>query len=404
MGIKNKINMESLLLSFILMIGVLNSTLNYSFNISSNSNLYLLLVELFMILVIICFHNKLTIKFSKLTIFISIMIIALYIVSYIRNPGIYPIGQLLFFCLIPLFSFSRNINAKLVLEYCMWLSLLSVFCLNGIFSVQYEGINQISMGSTYGICVSIVAAVIHFFLYYKESSKGIKALYLYQLFLLIKVINVGNRGAILEVILTFIVMFISPFRWREEKEKHTLKKIMIMWILMIGIIIIFLNLDGILIFLNKLCINLFGSAPSFLIKSNSLLESGNLNNNRTKLYNDALNLILREPIAGYGMRTFSLYTIFPWPHNLFIQLIFDGGIFFFIPMTLLIIIMIKEVILSKFNRKNDYAISIFLLLMVFPRLFVSNDIWITPFLWCLLGYTTFYITKKKSRYYYERKW
>lgn len=393
---KSTLDLRCLLLSIILMSGLLSNVIGYALNITANSNFYILLVEATLCFVIFLQHEELKFRVNFLFIYLFGYILILFTLSYLRNQSLYTIPQFLFFCILPLFVSCKEFDAKKVLEYCMYISLLSIPFLGRIFSLQYEGINQISMGSSYSISVSIIAAMIHRHLYKKECNLKIKMVYIYQFFLFFKLLSVATRGVILSLIVTIIFLKLSKFNSSDDWNVKSPKYIIKLAFFSVCTIIILLNLEIILTFLYNLCNKLFGVSISFLSKSILLLKKGNLSNGRNMVYEVAFSLIPKKLFFGYGIRNFALYSSEPWPHNLFIQLIFDGGIFFAIVPIILILIFSIKVMNSNFENKNSYAISLFLFLMVFPRLLLSNDIWLTPFLWCMLGFCSCYFYRKKE--------
>ena len=86
-----------------------------------------------------------------------------------------------------------------------------------------------------------------------------------------------------------------------------------------------------------------------------------------------------------------------WPHNIFVQLLFEGGILLgFYPILLLLKKIVS--IINQNYIKNQYVLMIFLLIMIIPRFLFSNDIWLIPYVWLFFGYSLNDFNNKEKKY------
>ena len=130
-----------------------------------------------------------------------------------------------------------------------------------------------------------------------------------------------------------------------------------------------------------------GVSVNFINKILRLSRVGNILNGRRLDYDAALSLIPLKIIMGYGIGTFEYYTAYPYPHNLVLQLLFDGGI-----LLLLIVLIPLFSVLPFFYRtctKQELPFISFLLFTSLPASFLSGDIWRARILWLFYAY---YIT------------
>ena len=95
--------------------------------------------------------------------------------------------------------------------------------------------------------------------------------------------------------------------------------------------------------------------------------------NRLKIYSYTIELIKNKPFFGYGIRSFGVVTNELWPHNIFIQFLFEGGLLLGLYPIIIFLKNIVFIIRQKVN-KNDYVMHLLFLLMVIPRILFSNDI------------------------------
>lgn len=385
---KNKLDLDALLLSVVCMMGIIVVPFINVFHISSNANLYVLIIET--IILSITFLKKVKNNGKLFLNPLFVLGIIFIIISYIRAAIIgadYSIPQLALFCIIPLMVSTKEINVEKFLKYCIFLSVISLLNVNYIFKFEYEGISQASMGNSYSVYVSIVACIFYLFYYKKNITKIMYPFFGINIYLATKLLMFANRGTILGLFLIVIFLFISKYNNKTDNISQNSKgKNMLFVLLIIVGTVIAMNIETIMIFFYDFFIKVFGDAPSFLIKSSVLSSNNNLTNNRNELYLTAINLIKNKPFLGYGIETFSMNTIYPWPHNLILQFIYEGGIIFSVYPIFLILKTTKELFFSTKILKNDYVMGFFLFFMVFPRYFVSNDIWKGPFVWLLLGF------------------
>lgn len=397
-----KINLESLLFSVILNAGLLSAIALGAFNIESNANLIILIIEVFLMFAIVLKNRskivKGKLKINLLSLYILFSILGLYFSTYLKfGFTYYNLIQLCFYCIIPFFATKMDFKIEHVLKYNMIISFLCLISMKSLFQYEYEGINQVSMGNAYSICIPVISAIMHFVFYRNNNhNKLFNLIYIYEGYLFVRLLMVANRGAIVELLVTFILIYISKFNGESEKKKVNWQYLAKIFFICFFAIFLIINLESILMSLYNFFNEVLKIDISFLKKSSLLISKDNLSNNRNDVYSISFELIRNNFFTGHGIRTFLYYTGIPWPHNLFLQLLFDGGILFSVMPFAIILHFSYTVIFSKARKKDTYISSLFIFLMVFPRLFISNDIWLTPYLWILISYGTKLLLIAKS--------
>ena len=104
---------------------------------------------------------------------------------------------------------------------------------------------------------------------------------------------------------------------------------------------------------------------------------------RDILYKKAAVGIVDSPIWGHGIGSFDNYSG-AYPHNIFLQLMYEGGIILTIP---LLILLIKG-FMSLFSFKYQQPYRNFLLLLFCSgviELFLSSFLWMSICLWLFYG-------------------
>lgn len=382
--VKEKFIIEKII-SLILMAELICSVISKLFNIHSNINVLILGIEIILIFYgVLNKKIKITSNINTEKLLFIFNIFVLYIITII-NYGVnhYNFIYLMFYCLIPLFVSSNDLKSERVLFYCMILSLFSIPVFDKLFASEFSGLNQMSMGNAYALCVPVVAGIIHYTYYY---NKKYIILYLYELLILIKLLSLANRGVILEIVFSIILIKFSLFGRDEAKKKFTANYIIKCSLISIVFFLAVFNLNDIIASLNNFCSNTLNLSVTSLKKAIILLENDDLSNGRLNIIITAFELIKNKLLFGYGIRAFGLYTTHSWPHNLFIQFLFEGGILLGLYPIILFFKKVIIIIKQKTN-KNTYVMNLFLLIMVIPRFMFSNDIWLIPYVWLFFGYS-----------------
>lgn len=392
-------SLKSLLFAMIMMHAMISGFFQHVLYITSNANLYVLLCWVLVFLISIVF--RVTYNLHTSSILLVGLIFIYYIISkYIIGGCVFYSIQIVFFAIIPILMATQNVNIKKVLEYIMYLSLLSVPFLDVLFAYQYEGYQQASMGNSYSVMVPVIATLIHFRYYKYNTNYKIRLLYCYNLFLLLTLVANATRGAILSLIVCFFILYINKFESNGEKRiKQNSKIIFILVMLCIVYVIIILNLESIVFFLKSVILSKLDNVPSFITKTIALLEhkGGDISNGRVQLYKVVFSLIKQNPILGHGIGTFSTYTSYPWAHNYLLQFMFEGGIILAIIPIYVTIRIIIFMLVPFINDKNEFCALVLMFCMCIPRYLISNDPWRGTAVWMMISFCCSYFFKIRKR-------
>lgn len=244
------------------------------------------------------------------------------------------------------------------LEVLMWI--LSIAVLFAYIVPMFKGAdymknltgNQISyQASSY--YASFAFGLNCFFLLYGNSQNRFsftkKKFYLFLLLILliaqiIGTFSAGGRGGSV-LLLTYGILFCIKLLI----DKHVKKKVM-------GLIVILCIIIAIIIALPKLLTipffySAFNRAFAF-VGVNGINWSGT--SGRDMVYSSAISCIKKSPILGYGI--FHYYNVMNnYPHNLFLELLLQGGIIFFL-IGLMIIVLIFYKLFKLIQSNNKYIL------------------------------------------------
>ncbi len=206
----------------------------------------------------------------------------------------------------------------------------------------------------------------------KENKKIIKWGFIiigiiYSAFLMV----VGSRGAILSVMVFFVLLFIS-------RAKSKVGKITIFGITMLLVAVVGTQFDKMIEWLYDKT----ESAGLSLLAISRLyfktVHGENMDSGRGDLIAEALKDFWESPIWGKGIASFQNFS--GYPHNLFVQMLQEGGLILFIPFTIIFIIGLKDLILG--NRKTSYyRVLLFAFCGGIMQLLFSNYFWTSSIYW-----------------------
>jgi O-antigen ligase len=238
-------------------------------------------------------------------------------------------------------------------------------------------------GFAYIVSFSYLINLIYL-LFYVKNKKNIYLFCFYTSFLvhIAAIILSGARGSILVVLFgTIISLYI----------KHSFKFVLFIFgkilIVSIPLFIVLLNL------LNSYSDRILESAERLF----SYFSDGSIDitktSNRDILYTEAINLILNRPFLGYGFFDYQNHTGFGYPHNFFLEVLLQGGMFYLMVWILLFASLFFR--FSNLLRKDKKHVVILpFLVYSFILLLFSGTYLLEPFFWI----TIIYIFVASSKY------
>lgn len=322
-----------------------------------------------------------------------VFIAAIYVWSYVFKASDYNILYFLFYVVLPAYVISGGFRINIVLKVLGFISIPSVLFYNKIFALSYVGLNQASMGITYFV-LDLVTAFILYLIYYREEAKWYTYIsYIASIVLLIGVILHGVRGVILSLAVVLVFCYINKVSVRGEEndilQDDNNRKVRIG---LIGLIIILVVTNYAVIFeaIYEFASNTFSSVPGFITKMAIYIRTGNILNGRDNILSGTFSLISRHPIFGVGVGNFGKYftSLFgsqvSYPHNYILQFWSECGIISAIIVTLVPAVAIKRLLFIKKDEKDYIVALIFFVSLIFPRFFVSLNIWSFSEIWIAL--------------------
>lgn len=290
---------------------------------------------------------------------------------------------------IPFMAGMQKVDYKRALTYILHLTCISIPVINIIFAKgNHSNIyDAVTMGTSYAILPILVADVMHWFYYRKESKILDKLSYICGIILFLCYVPMSYRGALLSILLAVAYIIwqgITGNTANEKKQISNLRKIVFFVMLCIGVLIIE-NSAAIILWINDILLN-NGISIAFVEKYVYLLENGDVGHGRNDIYITAVKGFFESPLYGHGISTFFYNTGIEFPHNLILQFLYDGGLLLTVPLLTWIIKRLIRTYKNQTRANFDKRIFvIFLFFTCIPRAMVSAETWRIISLWVMLG-------------------
>ena len=163
----------------------------------------------------------------------------------------------------------------------------------------------------------------------------------------------------------------------------TTKKLLIFSVIICIIMILLIHIIPILTFINDF-LNSHNISFKIIEKNLRLLKEGDVSNGRENIYPIAIEGINKSFIIGNGIGSFNLkYNTYP--HNFILQIMYEGGLLFLIPIIIPAIYGFYTILAKKNISKNMRSFVIFLFCASIIRLFISYEFWKEMFFWMYLS-------------------
>ncbi|MGL4861560.1 MAG: O-antigen ligase family protein [Cetobacterium sp.] len=276
------------------------------------------------------------------------------------------------YILMALFGFflaTKIKNIKLVYKYTYIFLTIDFF--SRFLSTQILKWEDNYMSYSYAILLPTTFFIIAYFEERKKKDLLLSIFGIQQIFMY------GARGTLISLVIS--IFFLKGFYLTKIEKKNKT-------IVLIGFGgLLYLFYKDILRILHHYLPNV-RTINTFYMK----FVTGELNNHiygfssgRYKLYDKGIEEILNNPIKGHGFFGFKLETgEYFYIHNIFLEILHQYGILFFILIIILTLISIKK---YYSHNKNVRKIAFLLFLQTITKLLVTGSYLATPYFWIYYG-------------------
>lgn len=191
-------------------------------------------------------------------------------------------------------------------------------------------------------------------------------------------IVLGSRGAVLGVLLSVLLLLL----YRHNKKLRILSfKLLLVVLSLITIIIFF---EPIVTFIYEKLQDHNISSYSLMRMVKSLSDGASLSSGRDDIYAMAILGIKDNLIMGLGIGSFDNYSG-AYPHNIFLQILYEGGLLFGVPLIAIIILAIST--LNQAATMDRKLLYIYLISAGLLQLLFSANFWSSILFWYWVGLT-----------------
>lgn len=295
---------------------------------------------------------------------------------------------------------------SLVIYYSMILG--NIILINPIAFKDYISLGYtydfVSMDATYAILPCTVATIIYFIFLRKKGNKLLNLISIFSnIYLLYIVLFEGPRGAVLAIILLF-VLIVYIYISNKIKVNFGLISLnsFLSAILLFVITAIAVNIQKLLLWLDNLLLSNNIEIAAIRKTLNLIDRSGLLGilNARDWYYEKTIELFTQSPIYGHGIGIFADLYEGRYPHNLFLQLLAEGGIILTIPF-IFILGFILWLLIKPWSRTDilfeKRLFILFLFIVCIPRLTFSSYLWRQQALWLLIFFVFTLLSTRKEK-------
>ncbi len=265
------------------------------------------------------------------------------------------------------------------------------FLISNIYLGYYEDTNgYMNLG------INLTYSFIGFSMYY-YAIKG-NCRFISMILMLISFIEItilGNRSSMM--ICLFILVYYELLSLNKTNILISISKLTIGFM---SIIYVLLNLKNILINLidqmNKIGIYSYSLTKYVLTLQDGLKGIITQSSGRDDIYILAKNIIVNSGFMPHGVGYFEYSTGYIYPHNLFIEVCLDFGIFGVIGLIILFLVLLKKYI-TYYKQDELFKVCVATMFIYsFTRLMFSDSYWREPLFWMNIGLVIFYQFNNKG--------
>lgn len=304
------------------------------------------------------------------------------ILTYLLNGNATSINliYMFYYCILAYYVMSLKNDTVMLLKYMIYISSLSIFAIGSIFG-------DMDLGRAYSMLPGMIAVLIFWKFYKNKVNIPVFICSAISLLSMGKLIMTANRGVIIAIVFTLIVITLNDFDKNGKKIKASALKIIAHFVIGVLICVVVTNFEQVLDILLQLAKSLDIDA-FFLEKFKIYLELGDVTNGRTDIYEEAINGIIHSPVWGHGIGVFhydAATNTSYYPHNFVLQLLYDGGILLGLSFVLKAIRITFAIMVGSIKEKDDFCLVVFMVCISIPQVSFSSNIWMVPAFWMLFA-------------------
>lgn len=276
-----------------------------------------------------------------------------------------------------MFMARSSFNPYAVMITVCFVSIAVLPMLLGLDKMQKSN-NGMLMGFSYGSLKYVCALLFLVFFWKRPHNKTVRlakiGFAVILAYYLLFYIELASRGALVAILCAAVMYFLI------SRQESVTKAVLVM----AGITaLIAVFWDDIILFTQDTLHSMDMGSKAL----NKIIGNDDLSNGRADISGDALEIIGRSPIIGYGVGAYEALGHTPgYVHNLFLQFLLEGGVIFFAIMSFWVILSFRYIFDRSLTARQRYFTA-FLFCSAVVELLFSSYFWGSQCFWLLIGYT-----------------
>ena len=327
---------------------------------------------------------------NRLHLFIPSIIVCFYFLTAYRfpNQSTVKLIEIVNYTVIPFFLVLTEFNFEKIIKYTLILTSPAILVIDRVFVHYSDATNEvITMVLCHAVLFSINSAIAYV-LYYAHFD-GKQKVFFYvlcavNLYYLFELLRFGGRSAVLSVLIFgFIALLFRPDYSKDIITRKNLKRIIIIGA-MFALMFIMIVFGKYILLYTYVFLRNHNINARFIIKTYNLYQSADVSNGRMAIYKMAIRGFLEHPIIGNGLDLFLVNTGVSFPHNLFLQFMYDGGLVLLLCVA--VPLLISSVTILRTKKYSLFMPWALLFSTTIPVMMVSGDVWIKYVFWFFVAF------------------
>lgn len=317
-----------------------------------------------------------SVKF-KVLFYLLFVLSLLWLISQNETADLYYMSFLVF-------GFPAMIISNMKISF-YWITIVTLlfglilFRYIDIFSWAMESDAGEKMYNSYLILSFILFSFIGFYIYRKSTVVVILSVINLVIYVPI-LLAIGVRGVYISIALFFFLIVLNTSFFVRNKKSIIISSIFFMVFLLS--IDWFELIEKLRIWLAYYDIEVYALEKYFIMFSNEDVSNG-----RSQLYSNAISGFISSPIWGNGLGVFEQRNEGLYVHNLFLEVLYEGGIMLSVVFIYGFTRFLKLVHKCREIEKDYYALVLVLFVLGCSILLFSNTLWRVVTFWIFFGVT-----------------
>ena len=313
----------------------------------------------------------------KVLFYLLFVLTILWLISHNETADLYYMSVLVF-------GFPAMIISNMKISF-YWITIVTLlfglilFRYIDIFSWAMESDAGEKMYNSYLILSFILFSLVGIYIYRKDTVVVILSVINLVIYVPI-LLAIGVRGVYISIALFFLLIMLNTSFF--VRNKKPIMVISIFFIFLLFSVDWFDLIEKIRIWLANYDIEVYALEKYFIMFSNEDVSNG-----RSQLYGNAISGFISSPIWGNGLGVFEQRNEGLYVHNIFLEVLYEGGIMLSVVFIYGFIRFLKLVYRCREIEKDCYTFVLMLFVLGCSILLFSNTLWRVVTFWLFLGVT-----------------